>query len=94
MRACSVQMVSEIMKSDWGTRFFGEMISGLSVRYDLGEGHPEVGTMTADRLVEGAAISSLMREGSALLIDGSGDAAKIAAPWSAKVRCVRTQGRS
>ncbi|MDB4973548.1 MAG: Salicylate hydroxylase [Myxococcaceae bacterium] len=88
------EIVSDIMKSDWGTRYFGELISGLYLRYDLGDPHPDVGTLAADRVVEGDSLYSLMREGSALLIDGSGEASAVAAPWRSKVRCVRTQGRS
>lgn len=88
------EIISDIMGSDWGTRYFGELISSINLRYDLGDAQPEVGTLTADRTLEGDTISSLMREGGALLIDGSGEASKVAAPWSTRVRCVRTQGRS
>jgi hypothetical protein len=35
-----------------------------------------------------------MREGAAILIDGSGEVSKIAARWSSKVRCLRTRGDS
>ncbi|MFT3923264.1 MAG: FAD-dependent monooxygenase [Myxococcales bacterium] len=87
-------IVSEIMSSDWGNRFFGELISGVSIRYDLGTEQPEVGTITPDRRIEGESISSLMREGGALLLDGSGKASELAAPWRSKVRCVHTQGTS
>jgi hypothetical protein len=88
------EIISDIMKSDWGTRFFGELVSSISLRYDLGDPHPEVGTITPDRPIGAASIASLMREGGALLLDGSGEASELAAPWKSKVRCVRTQGPS
>lgn len=87
-------IVSDIMRSDSGTRYFGELISGLYLRYELGNPHPDVGTLVADRVVEGDSLYALMREGAALLIDGSGEASEVAAPWRSKVRCVRTQGCS
>lgn len=87
-------IVADMMTSDWGTRYFGELISGLYLRYDLGDAHPDVGTLAGDRAVAGESLFALMREGAALLLDGSGEASRIAVRWRAKVRCVRTQGRS
>ncbi len=87
-------IVAEIMVSDWGTRYFGEMISGVSARYDLGDAHLEVGTLAPERSIGSDTIAALMREGGALLIDGTGRASEVAAPWRTKVRCVRAEGPS
>ena len=37
------EVVTGLMKTDDGNRFFGEMMSGITTRYELGEEHPLVG---------------------------------------------------
>jgi 2-polyprenyl-6-methoxyphenol hydroxylase-like FAD-dependent oxidoreductase len=88
------ELVSDLMTSDFGTRYFGELISGLYVRYELGDAHPDVGSLVADRVIEGESLYARMRHGSALLIDGSGEASQVAAAFCSRVRCVRTSGPS
>jgi hypothetical protein len=41
-------IVARLMDTDEGTRFFGEMMSGVRTRYDLGEDSPLVGTISRD----------------------------------------------
>ncbi|WP_394846366.1 FAD-dependent monooxygenase [Pendulispora brunnea] len=88
------KIVSDIMALDEGNRFFGDMLSGLPTRYDLGSDDPRVGRLVANlalSLPDGeAGLYSLMHEGTGLLVDGTGGAASaLAAPWSARVRVVR-----
>jgi 2-polyprenyl-6-methoxyphenol hydroxylase-like FAD-dependent oxidoreductase len=42
------EIVARLMDTDDGTRFFGEMMSGVRNRYDLGDDHPLVGTLSRD----------------------------------------------
>jgi 2-polyprenyl-6-methoxyphenol hydroxylase-like FAD-dependent oxidoreductase len=41
-------IVARLMDTDEGTRFFGEMMSGVRTRHDLGDEHPLVGTLSPD----------------------------------------------
>ncbi len=42
------EIVARFMDTDEGTRFFGEMMSGIRTRYDLGDENPVVGTLSRD----------------------------------------------
>lgn len=42
------EIVARFMDTDEGTRFFGEMMSGIRTRYDLGSEDPVVGTLSRD----------------------------------------------
>jgi len=42
-------VVSDLMKLPEGNRYFGEMLSGVGTRYDLGDDDPLVGTLAKDR---------------------------------------------
>jgi 2-polyprenyl-6-methoxyphenol hydroxylase-like FAD-dependent oxidoreductase len=42
-------IVSDLMKLPEGNRYFGEMLSGVGTRYDLGDDDPLVGTLAKDR---------------------------------------------
>jgi 2-polyprenyl-6-methoxyphenol hydroxylase-like FAD-dependent oxidoreductase len=89
-------VVTDILALDEGNRFFGEMMSGITTRYDLGDPHPLVGSLAADRaldLVDGEArLYAEMRGGGALLVDaGDGSAADAARAWAPRVRVVRAR---
>ena len=93
------QVVAELLTaSPEANRYFGEMISGVATRYDLGDDDPSVGRLVADGdlTVDGAAtrLFALMKDGRALLVDGEGDgkAADEAAPWASRVRIVKAAG--
>jgi hypothetical protein len=78
-------------------RHFGEMISGVDTRYDLGDDDPLVGRLAADRevIVDGVPIRlfSLMHDGRALLIDGDGESLDPSEHWAPRMRVVRTAGQ-
>ncbi|MGF6307606.1 2-polyprenyl-6-methoxyphenol hydroxylase-like FAD-dependent oxidoreductase [Bradyrhizobium sp. i1.8.4] len=86
-------IVADLMSLDEGTRYFGEMISGIRIRYDLGSDHPLVGRLSGNVALgdDGAATTLFdqMEDGRAVLIDATGGAASaIAARWDILVRCV------
>ncbi|WP_210191228.1 FAD-dependent monooxygenase [Bradyrhizobium mercantei] len=90
-------IVADLMSLDEGTRYFGEMISGLRIRYDLGSDHPLVGRLAGNvALGDGDTKTTLfdqMEDGRAVLIDATGGAASaIAARWEMFVRCVPRRG--
>ncbi|MEW6642702.1 MAG: FAD-dependent oxidoreductase [Pseudomonadota bacterium] len=84
-------VVADVMRLDEGNRFFGDMISGLTTRYDLGEAHPLAGTIAADIPVgDGGSLFALMQDGCGVLVDASdGTASRLAAPWRDTLRCVK-----
>jgi hypothetical protein len=86
-------IVSDLMAFDEGNRYFGELISGIRTRYDLGDDHPLVGRISGNKALrnEGteASLFGQMEDGKAVLLDATGGAAsEIAARWDASVRCL------
>jgi hypothetical protein len=64
------------MKLPEGNRYFGEMLTGVGIRYDLGDDDPLVGTLAKDQritLSDGseAHIYTLMEQGGGLFISPS-----------------------
>ena len=87
-------IVVEIMNLDEGNRFFGEMMSGITTRYELGDSHPLAGRICGNltlATMEGEKeLFSLMLNGNGLLVDATGgDASEIASKWAHRVRCVQ-----
>jgi 2-polyprenyl-6-methoxyphenol hydroxylase-like FAD-dependent oxidoreductase len=83
-------IVTQLMGQDEGNRFFGELISGVRARYDLGSDEPLVGRTGKNyALAAGAAAPNafmLMAGGAALLVDGTGGAASaLCAPYAPRV---------
>ncbi len=76
-------VVSALMKTDEGNRFFGEMVSGTTARYDLGSADPRVGRQLGDR-----SLYPHMRDGNALFVD----AGLAIAELPARVRRVPASG--
>ncbi|WP_437992761.1 FAD-dependent monooxygenase [Sorangium sp. So ce145] len=69
-------IVSDLMKLPEGNRYFGEMLTGVGVRYDLGDDDPLVGTLAKDQLLtlEGGSeerLYVLMEKGGGLFISPS-----------------------
>jgi len=65
--------VSDLMKLPEGNRYFGEMITGVDTRYDLGDDDPLVGTLVSDQplALEGggeARLYALMERGGGLFV--------------------------
>ena len=69
-------IVSDLMKLPEGNRYFGEMLTGVSTRYDLGDEDPRVGTLAKDQpltLTDGseARLYALMEKGGGLFLSPS-----------------------
>ncbi|HWM71243.1 MAG TPA: hypothetical protein VNO35_32045 [Steroidobacteraceae bacterium] len=87
-------IVANLMQLDNVNRFFGEMMSGLSTRYNLGSELDDVGRLIGDKLIgHGKADVSLydvMQDGMGVLLDASteGKASKLVAASTQRIRCV------
>ena len=87
-------IVANLMQFDDVNRFFGEMMSGLSSRYDIGSERDEAGRLIGDRPVRhgGADISlyDVMQDGMGVLLDASmdGSASRLVAASTQRIRCV------
>jgi len=69
-------IVNDLMKLPEGNRYFGEMLTGVGIRYDLGDDDPLVGTLAKDQpltLSDGseARLYALMGKGGGVLISPS-----------------------
>jgi 2-polyprenyl-6-methoxyphenol hydroxylase-like FAD-dependent oxidoreductase len=87
-------IVAKLMQIDDVNRLFGEMMSGLSIRYDLGSERDDVGRLIGDRPMlhadADASLYDVMQDGVGVLLDASiGEkASKLAAASTARIRCV------
>ncbi|MEI9954342.1 MAG: FAD-dependent monooxygenase [Pseudomonadota bacterium] len=66
-------IVSDLMKLPEGNRYFGELLTGVGIRYDLGDDDPRVGTLAKDQLLtlqDGSEerLYALMEKGGGLFI--------------------------
>jgi hypothetical protein len=69
-------IVSDLMKLPEGNRYFGEMLTGVGIRYDLGDDDPLVGTLAKDQVLtltddSEARLYALMGKGGGLFISPS-----------------------
>jgi 2-polyprenyl-6-methoxyphenol hydroxylase-like FAD-dependent oxidoreductase len=63
-------VVRDLIATKDGTNYFIEKTSGISMRYDLGEGHPLVGRSAPDfELQDGIRLGTLLWDGRGLLLD-------------------------
>jgi 2-polyprenyl-6-methoxyphenol hydroxylase-like FAD-dependent oxidoreductase len=74
-----------LLRHDSVNEDFAGFVTGTSTRYDLPGGHPLTGTFARDRKVPGSSLVELLRGGSGVLVDASGDYAATAAPWAGDV---------
>jgi hypothetical protein len=85
------ETVAELLAMDEPRRRFAGMISGLDVRYDLGEGHPLLGRRMPDldvRTADGPTrVFELLRDARPVLLDLADGRLDIA-PWADRVRLV------
>jgi hypothetical protein len=83
-----------LLQFDDVNRLIGEMMSGLSIRYDLGSELDDVGRVIGDRPIgHGGADMSLydvMQDGIGVLLDASaeGNASRLVAATTQRIRCV------
>ena len=86
--------MAKLTQFDDVNRLIGEMMSGLSTRYDLGSALDDVGRLIGDRpLGHGDADVSLyevMQDGSGVLLDASTDgrASRLVAASTQRIRCI------
>jgi 2-polyprenyl-6-methoxyphenol hydroxylase-like FAD-dependent oxidoreductase len=87
-------LVANLMGLDDVNRLIGEMMSGLSTRYDLGSPLDDVGRLIGDKPIrQGDTPSTLydvMQDGMGVLLDASteGRASKLVAAATQRIRCV------
>ncbi len=84
-------ILAEVLAMDEPRRALAGTLSGLDIRYDLGEGHPLLGRRMPDLdLGTGGGtvrVSALLHQARPLLLDLAGDG-DVPAPWAARVRGV------
>lgn len=63
-------IIRDLIATRDGATYFAERVSGVSLRYDLGEPHPLVGRSCPEfKRADGATAGTLLREGKGLLLD-------------------------
>jgi 2-polyprenyl-6-methoxyphenol hydroxylase-like FAD-dependent oxidoreductase len=87
-------VVAKLLEFDDVNRVMGEMISGLSIRYDLGSELDEVGRLISDRPVRygdsEVSLYDAMQDGIGVLLDASteGKASRLVTAATSRIRCV------
>jgi hypothetical protein len=79
-----------------GATYFAERVWGVSLRYDLGNGHPLTGRSCPDfELEDGTRLGTLLRDGSGLLLDFGRQASLQALDglWGDRVRYVASDAQ-
>ena len=85
------ELMAGLLEIDEVNRRIGEMMMGLSVRYDLGSDCAEVGRLLADRALQpDLNLYDLMQDGSGVFLDATADGHATLLIASQKVRCVRS----
>lgn len=86
------EMMAEVMQQDEPRKWYTALMSGLDIRYDLGQGHPLLGRrmpdldlLTSDGPVR---VFTLMHDARALLLNFGEPGAFDAGPWSDRVKTV------
>jgi 2-polyprenyl-6-methoxyphenol hydroxylase-like FAD-dependent oxidoreductase len=89
-------IVRDLIDSRDGATYFAERVWGVSLRYDLGDGHPLAGRSCPDFELEGGArLGVLLRDGTGLLLDFSRSASLQALDcrWGDRVRYVASDAK-
>jgi 2-polyprenyl-6-methoxyphenol hydroxylase-like FAD-dependent oxidoreductase len=91
------EVMAKLLQFDDVNRFIGGMVSGLSIRYDLGSDLDEAGRVIGDRPIghvpagdADARLYDLMQDGMGVLLDASteGKASRLVAATTQRIRCV------
>ncbi|WP_300751003.1 FAD-dependent monooxygenase [Janthinobacterium sp.] len=88
------ELIAELMQFDDVNRRIGEMMSGLSTRYDLGSERDEVGRLIGDKPIghgdAGVTLYDVMQDGKGVFLDASHGAvaSRIVAAATRQLRCV------
>jgi len=87
------ETVADLMEIDEARTRFAALMSGLGIRYDLGEGHPLLGRRMPDLELAGAEgpqrVFALLHAGRAVLLDLGAAEGLDAGPWRDRVQTVR-----
>ena len=87
--------VSELLSMEEPRTRFGAMMSGLDIRYDLGDGHPLVGRRMPDLDIvtdDGARrVFTLLHDAKPVLLDLGDPGCADAAPWADRVKLIGAQ---
>lgn len=89
-------IIRDLIDTGDGATYFAERVWGVSLRYDLGSGHPLVGRSAPDfELVDGTKLGDHLRNGSGLLLDfGAGSPLEaLAHRWTGRVAYVARDAR-
>ena len=84
-------IIRDLIATRDGATYFAERVWGVSLRYDLGGGHPLVGRSAPDfELVDGTKLGELLRKGKGLLLDfdASAPLQALASRWSGRITYV------
>ena len=89
------EIAAELLGMDEPRRHVGAMISGLDIRYDLGDGHPLLGRRMPDldlHTPDGPVRTfSLLHDARGVLLDLAGTGGSDIAPWTDRVRLVEAR---
>ncbi|GGE03406.1 FAD-dependent oxidoreductase [Aureimonas endophytica] len=89
-------IVRDLLATRDGATYFAERIWGLSLRYDLGDGHSLVGRSAPDfALADGSTLNEQLRSGRGVLLDFDGRSAlrDVAARWPDRLLHVAMDAR-
>ena len=85
------ELIATLLPLDDVNRRVGEMMTGLSTRYDLGSARDDVGRLVGDRsLGADASLYALLQDGRGVLVDATaeGTASRVVEARTPRVRCV------
>jgi 3-(3-hydroxy-phenyl)propionate hydroxylase len=89
------ESMAELLEVDEARRRFAALMSGLGIRYDLGEGHPLLGRRMPDLELAGAdgphSVFALLHEGRPVLLDLGDPVGLDSGPWGDRVRTVHAR---
>ncbi len=84
-------IIRDLIDTRDGATYFAERVWGVSLRYDLGGGHPLVGRSAPDfEFADGTKLGELLRNGRGLLLDfdASAPLEALAGRWSGRITYV------
>jgi 2-polyprenyl-6-methoxyphenol hydroxylase-like FAD-dependent oxidoreductase len=90
-------LIRDVIETRDGASYFAERVWGLSLRYDLGEGHRLVGHNAPDfELVDGTKLGKLMEDGKGLFLDfdASEPLRAVASRWSERIVYVGREAKN
>ena len=92
--ACEGHIVRDLIATRDGATYFAERIWGVSLRYDLGGGHPLIGRSCPDfELEDGTRLGTLLRAGDGVLLDFGRTLQALDGHWGNRVRYVAREAK-